>query len=638
MLSSLLLAAAGLLVKPTYSISLEVSTSGGNSSGALPVGMMFEDVNHGGDGGIHGQLLGDNAFQGTNASLFRYASIGNATLSIDDTNPLTSAIVRSLKVDVPEDASGEVGFSNDGFWGIKLPQGTYSTFFWMSGDYEGDVTVKLVPKTGSGTEFGSTTLAIKKSSKWTKYEAKFDVKAAPNGNNVWALTFDGSKTAGSTLYFTLMSLYLPTYLDKENGLKPELAQPLADIKGRFLRFPGGNNLEGDTIDGRLRWNQTIGPLEDRPGRQDVWSYANTDAIGTLEYLEWAEYMNLEPMMDIFAGLALKGETVTGDALEPYIEDALAQIEYAVGDSSTHWGAIRASHGRTEPFALKYVEIGNEDNLSNGCASYVERFQRFYDAIHAAHPSITLIASTADLNCLPKDLPGDAWLDYHRYDRPDAFVEAFSFFDNIPRTNKYIINEFAAIYHNNGTRATYPTMRSAVAEAIYMMGAQRNSDLVQGLAYAPLIAHLAAVDLYNAWTPSLLSFRNDPPVTILSTSYFVQQMFAQASDPTDRYVDVVADGPLGPTVFWVASVSSGGQGVVKGANYAGVGTALRVRFAGGVEGTKRARVVVLSGDAEARNDEVDPGAVRPVEGVVEEGAEGWFEVEMPAWSVVVLVAE
>lgn len=373
----------------------------------------------------------------------------------------------------------------------------------MRGSYSGDVTIALVSKSDASTIYGSTTIPTKSSSQWTKYTSTFDVRAAPDGNNLFTLTFDASQATDSALSFTLMSLYPPTYLSQPNGLKPELAQPLADIHAQYLRFPGGNNLEGDTLAGRLYWNQTIGPLETRPGRQGVWKYANTDFLGLLEYLEWAEYMSLEPLMDVFAGLALSDNSpVTGDALDAYIDDVLAQIEYVVGDSSTHWGGIRASHGRAEPFTLRYVEIGNEDNLSNGCASYVERFARFYDAIHAKYPSLTLIASTADLACLPSPVPADAWLDYHRYDTPDAFVGAFGFFDNIPRSNKYIVNEFAVIFRNDGTRAEWPYIQASVAEAVYMIGMQRNADLVQGMAYAPLIAHLNANELYRNWNVSI----------------------------------------------------------------------------------------------------------------------------------------
>lgn len=185
------------------------------------------------------------------------------------------------------------------------------------------------------------------------------------------------------------------------------------------------------------------------------------------------------------------------------------LQYAVGDNTTHWGPVRAAHGRQQPFDLKYVEIGNEDNLEDGCSSYPERFQRFYDAIHKAYPKITIIASTAQLDCLPKEIPKDAWLDYHLYGTPDEFVEKFNYFDNIPRTNKYIVNEFGVInYNENDTKPVFPFMQGSIAEAVYMIGMQRNSDLVQGFAYAPIIMNLDYFELKHNWSVSTVIFARE----------------------------------------------------------------------------------------------------------------------------------
>lgn len=152
----------------------------------------------------------------------------------------------------------------------------------------------------------------------------------------------------------------------------------------------------------------------------------------------------------------------------------------MGDASTTYGSMRASYGRSDPFKLTMVEIGNEDNLGGGCDTYSERFTAFYNAIHSAYPDLTLIASTDDSSCLPSSMPQGVWVDYHDYNTPDGLVSQFSMFDNKDRSLPYFIGEYA---QNN---VPWPIMKGAVAEAVFMIGLERNSDLVQMASYAPLL--------------------------------------------------------------------------------------------------------------------------------------------------------
>ncbi len=138
-------------------------------------------------------------------------------------------------------------------------------------------------------------------------------------------------------------------------------QMLADMHPAFLRFPGGNYLEGDTIDERFDWKKTIGPIVDRPGHRSPWRYHSSDGMGLLEFLNWCEDLKMQPLLAVYAGYSLKGEHVDpGPDLQPYVQDALDEIEYVTGDASTKWGAERIKDGHPAPFALQYVEIGNED--------------------------------------------------------------------------------------------------------------------------------------------------------------------------------------------------------------------------------------------------------------------------------------
>jgi alpha-N-arabinofuranosidase len=159
----------------------------------------------------------------------------------------------------------------------------------------------------------------------------------------------------------LVSLFPPTWNNRANGLRKDLMQMLVDLNPKFLRFPGGNYLEGNTIETRFEWKKTLGPIEDRHGHPCPWGYRSTDGMGLLEFLEWCVDMKAEPLLAVYAGYSLRGMHVEpGSDLEPYIQEALEEIEYVIGDTTTTWGARRARDGHAKPFKLTYIEIGNED--------------------------------------------------------------------------------------------------------------------------------------------------------------------------------------------------------------------------------------------------------------------------------------
>lgn len=349
---------------------------------------------------------------------------------------------------VPAGTTGQVGFSNSGYGGVPVNTDTYANYFWMKGTYSGTVTLSLVGAS-SGIVYASQALTVAStSSSFTYYATEYPVTQSPDGNNVWQLTFDGSKVAGSALWFDLVQLFPVTFHARYNGIRNDVGNFLQAIEPSFLRFPGGNNLEGATPADRWKWNATIGPVEDRPGRQGDWGYPNTDALGLMEYLQWCSDMSMTPVLAIWSGLTLGGGVISGAALDPYVDDALNELEFLLGSTSTTWGALRASYGQTAPYTITHLEIGNEDNLSGGCATYASRFMQFYDAIHAAYPSITIIASTTDSSCLPSPLPSGVWTDIHHYEEPAEFISLFNEFDNYPRTAGYGI--FVGEYANTAT--------------------------------------------------------------------------------------------------------------------------------------------------------------------------------------------
>jgi alpha-L-arabinofuranosidase len=158
--------------------------------------------------------------------------------------------------------------------------------------------------------------------------------------------------AGTSVWLQVVSLFPPTYRNRPNGLRPDLVKLVQATGPKIFRFPGGNYVEGVTVDTRWNWKQTIGPVWERPGHQNsAWGYWSDDGLGLLEYLQLAEDLGAAPVMAVWAGLALNGTVVAQGDLGPYVQDALDQIEYAIGPVTSTWGARRAADGHPKPFAV-----------------------------------------------------------------------------------------------------------------------------------------------------------------------------------------------------------------------------------------------------------------------------------------------
>ena len=263
------------------------------------------------------------------------------------------------------------------------PAKTYSNFssvtFSIRSNLTGETFVSETVPVSNLSTFGYTQLSTQLQNTVT----------APNSNNSFFVTMDASEAAGRTFYFTFNSLFGETFKGRANGIRKDLGEAVYGLGPRFLRFPGGNNIEGQTIPTRWIWNETIGPLINRKGRPGDWGYWNTNGFGFLEFLEWCEDMEMEPVMAIYAGYSLDGNSYPEDEMGSVLQAALDQIEYVIGDTSTTWGAVRAANGHPEPFTLNYIELGNEDWFSG---TYTYRFPILYNGIKAVYPNITLIST------------------------------------------------------------------------------------------------------------------------------------------------------------------------------------------------------------------------------------------------------
>ncbi|KAL1847037.1 hypothetical protein Plec18170_008813 [Paecilomyces lecythidis] len=335
-------------------------------------------------------------------------------------------------------------------------------------------------------------------------------------------------------------------------------------------------------------------------------------------------MSLVPLLGVWDGLSLNGPIITGDALDPYVDDVLNEIEYIIGDTSTTYGALRASQGFPDPWPLTYVEIGNEDHLHKGGPTYAERFTAFHDAINSTYPQLTIVTSTPLY--LPDPKPAGIWLDWHLYASMGYMVEQFDKFDNVDRAFPWVVTEYACTKWNNGTKVPYPIMQSSVAEAVFMIGMERNSDVVKMTAYAPLLQ----LENYTQWSPNLIPFNQGPNSIVKTTSYYVQQLFSSNRGAT--ILPVTSDKGFNP-VYYVASLSSDNSTYyVKLANYNGTAQDVNIT----IEGASTGKFTLLSNGSPLATNDLTETQISPQTSSVE-AINGKFQIHLPAWAVALLAA-
>lgn len=405
------------------------------------------------------------------------------------------------------------------------------------------------------------------------------------------------------------------------------------MKSSFFRLPGGNNLEGQSFSTRWQWNATVGKLIDRPGRVGDWGYINTDGLGLLEYMYLCEDMEMKPIMAVWAGYSLNGASLPENELAPYIQQAIDQINFVIGNPATSEpAALRASLGHPEPFPLQYVEIGNEDFFAS--ESYIYRWRDFADNLTATFPQLKFIATSYPFDPILDPIPKQ--YDNHVYQTPGWFAENAFYYDSFERNGTYYFEgEYAVVSTNasdifgtpaNG-RLVYPDMQGSSAEAAFMTGLERNSDIVFAASYAPLLMNVANYQ----WTPNLVSF--DASQVYPSTSFYTQQLFSvnrgteylPSTLPTINgalHWSVTRDAPTNTVIIKIANTGTTAEEM-----------AFELPF-NGVHGTGTA--TVLSGSGTASNSPEAPNAVAPVISQVKTGKS--FSYTVPAYSVNVLRVE
>ncbi len=595
-------------------------------------GLFFEDINFGADGGLYAEKIKNRSFEFPQ-HLMGWKTFGGVELRNDgpfDRNPhyvrLTSAGHNHK----------HTGLENEGFVGIGVEKGEkYRFSVWARVPQGGEGRLKVV-LADRNTHGRSQDLASAKIKVTTTDWQKYTVELTPDQTCAHAVLRVFLRHPDTTAVdLEHLSLFpVDTWKGHENGLRKDLAQKLADIHPGVFRFPGGCIVEGTDLDTRYQWKNTVGPVENRPTIENRWHYTFThhffpdyfqsNGLGFYEYFLLSEEIGAEPLPVLNVGLSCQYQNdrpedhVAVDSLAPYIQDALDLVEFANGDTTTTWGALRAQMGHPAPFNLKVMGIGNEQ----WGPEYVERLEPFLAAMRKAHPEIKIVGSTGP------DSEGDKFdylwpemkrvkadlVDEHFYRPEDWFLAQGARYDNYDRKGpKVFAGEYACHMRNKNWNHFEP----ALLEAAFMTGLERNADVVHMATYAPLFAH---VDAWQ-WRPDMIWFDNLRSMP--TASYYVQQMFA--TNKGTNVLPLTMDGrPLtggeGQNGLFASATldKDANQIVVKVANTSKEDQTLNIDITGLKKGKALdgGKVLTLHADLEAENTLDNPDIVKPVESTVE----------------------
>ncbi|HTQ51238.1 MAG TPA: alpha-L-arabinofuranosidase C-terminal domain-containing protein [Candidatus Acidoferrales bacterium] len=520
-------------VKSPVSLTIQAGRPGAKINPAM-WGVFFEDINFGADGGLYAELVKNRSFEFPDPLMgwTRISpSLACGQLSIRTDNPFDAANPHYLRIQ--SEGTAPFGVANEGFRGIGLREDESYDFSIQIRGVSGAPRVNVQLYGADGTLLAAALLQGF-SSGWKKFTAVLrPADADPKGRLQIVLEGKGA------VDLDLVSLFpRHTWKHRPGGLRADMVQMLADLKPGFLRFPGGCIVEGSVLERRYQWKNTIGPMENRRWLINRWNYEfihrptpdyfQSFGLGFFEFFQLCEDIGAEPLPIINCGMACQfnsGELCPLDELDAYLQDALDLIEFATGPSRSPWGAQRAAMGHPRPFKMKLLGIGNEQ----WGPQYIERYTRFAKVLKEKHPEIQLVAAAGPLPdderfkfiwSKMRELNADI-VDEHCYANPAWFFANSHRYDHYDRNGpKVFMGEYAAQSVAMVSTKNRNTLECALSEAAYLIGLERNADVVRMASYAPLFGH---VDAWQ-WTPNLIWVDN---LRIYGTpNYYVQQLFSR----------------------------------------------------------------------------------------------------------------
>lgn len=603
-------------------------------------GVFFEDINFAADGGLYAEKIKNRSFEFINSPLMGWTVYGPNEIRTDnpcfDRNPhyirLTNKALRS-----------GTGLVNEGFKGIGIEkeENYLIRFFARTVDTpEMKIAFEFINSDGSNT--GKAEVIVD-SKEWKEYKATIK-----SGKTDFYAKFRLNTRNEGTIDIDHISLFPEkTWKNRENGLRLDIAQALADLNPKLFRFPGGCIIEGNTLDTRYDWKKSVGPVENRPINENRWNYTfqhrfspdyfQTYGLGFFEFFQFCEDIGADALPVVSCGIACQYESkekVPFNELGSFVQDALDLIEFANGPVTSTWGKVRADMGHPAPFNLKMIGIGNEQWGED----FPKYLNEFIIAIRKEYPDIKIVGSSGptpdgkDFDYLWKEMTrlGVDLVDEHYYRSPEWFLANARRYDNYDRKGpKVFAGEYACHVEKEGNRKN--TFLSALCEAAFMTGLERNADVVHLASYAPLLAHADAWQ----WCPDMIWYDNLRCVK--SANYYVQQLYMKYTG-TEVWLATSNGAPLtGENGLFVSASNNAKtkQLIIKVANTSKTDQTLALDL-GKISYASEAEQITLKADLDSDNTFDAPLTVAPkTKRITVEKENGRLMVEAESFNVFII---
>ncbi len=608
---------------------------------AICRGQQIEEFNYQFQGGLYAQLINNPSFEeidkklnsvpDANWYLVKKGSSGGSIFgqTSSETSMLNSSQFHCIKFEIKSVASGEVGIANGGYWGIKLENDTkYKVSFWAKkgSNFNGTINVKFESNAG---DIYAQSSDFKPSNNWRHFTCELTAKGITTVSGANRFVLYGSTTGD--LYFDVITVMPPTWKNRPNGLRPDLAEKLDALKFKFIQFPGGCTAESADMDKCWNWKNSIGPLEQRPGStRNRWGYKNDLYFGLDEHFQLCEDLGAEPVYTTSAGISERPDDPEWfavcpiDKMQPIITDILDLLEYCNGSISTVWGAKRVTNGHPKPYNLKYIEIGNENGWTT-VNEYSQRYAMIRDSILAHYPNMKIMYNGLLQENKLSHTNGNSvdFVDEHFYWKNLSAL--YNKYDSIdPACKKICVAEYASSIKGNGGDVT-GNFGDALGDAVFMLGCEKNSERIWWTGYG----NYAGLVDHGNFGPCIVW--NDAVSCFASPSYYMQKMLF-----TDNHGTRILPFIQNTNCYWSTSVDtkSGKNDILlKVVNNKATSEVVNIILKGANKVNPNGHSMVLTGDLDAENTLSNSTKVIPLAGKF--NASSTFNYTFPANSVSVL---
>jgi alpha-L-arabinofuranosidase len=597
-------------------------------------GQQLEEFNHQFQGGLYAQLINNPSFEELKNPIAEWylvkrgSSQGNLyAQSSSETGMLNSRQIHCIKLEVTSVASGDVGLANGGYWGIGLKNNTtYKVSFWAKKGRNFTGTLRAKLESNGGAVYAESGI-FKPTANWEHFTCSLATSGVSrvSGDNRFVLY---ASTTGD-IYFDVITVMPPTWKDRPNGLRVDLAEKLAALKLKYIQFPGGCTAESASMEVSWNWKNSIGPIEQRPGStRNRWGYKNDLYFGLDEYLQLCEDLGAEPVYVTSAGISENPSDKEWfgicplDKMQPIVDDILDLLEYCKGSTSTPWGAKRAANGHPAPYNLTHIEIGNENGWET-VKDYIPRYTRIHDAILARYPDLKIMFNATSV---PSPTP-ENFLDFaddHYYEKDLSHL--YNKYDQInPACKRICVAEYASSIHGNGGDVI-GNFGDALGDAVFMLGCERNSERMWWTGYgnyAGLVGH-------GNFGPCIVW--NDAVTSFATPSYYMQKTLFTDNAGT-RVLPFTQNTP---NCYWSASLDTeAGKNdvLLKVVNKSSTSETVLIALNGAKKVDPLGHSTMLSGAPDAENSLANPYQMVPSSGNFAAGSR--FKYLFPAHSITVL---